>query len=195
MSALPKFEWYQTEKQVVISINKPDTNVCDTKFEYSGHNKLIVIANNKIIFDLTLANGIDDQKTTLTCTRKKVEVKCQKIVIMPWKKLAADTVGKEEQILQFTPLSSNVPVKKDSKNWTKIEKDAVAEEDKDLEGSEAALNKFFQSMYGGSDENTKRAMMKSYTESNGTCLSMNWDEVKKGKVECSPPDDMEFKKY
>jgi suppressor of G2 allele of SKP1 len=33
------------------------------------------------------------------------------------------------------------------------------------------------------------------TESGGTVLSTNWDDVKKVKVECKPPDSMEHKKY
>ena len=31
-------------------------------------------------------------------------------------------------------------------------------------------------------------MMKSYQESNGTALSTDWNDVKKGKVETRPPD-------
>lgn len=37
-------------------------------------------------------------------------------------------------------------------------------------------------------------MMKSFTESNGTCLSTNWDEVGKGTVETRPPEGMIAKK-
>jgi suppressor of G2 allele of SKP1 len=38
-------------------------------------------------------------------------------------------------------------------------------------------------------------MMKSYVESNGTCLSTNWAEVGKNKVEVTPPDGMIAKKF
>ena len=37
--------------------------------------------------------------------------------------------------------------------------------------------------------------MKSYVESNGTALSTNWEQVKQGKVETSPPDGMTAKKW
>lgn len=33
------------------------------------------------------------------------------------------------------------------------------------------------------------------TESGGTVLSTNWTDVGKRKVDMSPPDDVEFKKY
>lgn len=38
-------------------------------------------------------------------------------------------------------------------------------------------------------------MIKSYQESNGTALSTNWEDVKKGPVETQPPDGLEAKKW
>ncbi|KAI4158985.1 MAG: hypothetical protein LQ342_006958 [Letrouitia transgressa] len=64
----------------------------------------------------------------------------------------------------------------------------------DFEGADP-VNGFFQSIYKNADPDTRRAMMKSFTESNGTALSTNWSEVGKGKVETSPPDGMEAKPW
>lgn len=41
---------------------------------------------------------------------------------------------------------------------------------------------FFKKLYADADDDTRRAMMKSFVESNGTSLSTNWSEVGKGKV-------------
>ncbi|KAJ6261565.1 hypothetical protein Dda_4235 [Drechslerella dactyloides] len=57
------------------------------------------------------------------------------------------------------------------------------------------VNGFFRKLYQDADPDTRRAMMKSYVESNGTALSTNWAEVQKGKVETSPPDGMEAKQW
>ncbi|KAK6333716.1 hypothetical protein TWF730_003899 [Orbilia blumenaviensis] len=57
------------------------------------------------------------------------------------------------------------------------------------------VNGFFKKLYKDADPDTRRAMMKSYVESNGTALSTNWGEVGRGKVETSPPDGMEAKKW
>ncbi|KAF3920118.1 hypothetical protein AA313_de0202124 [Arthrobotrys entomopaga] len=57
------------------------------------------------------------------------------------------------------------------------------------------VNGFFKKLYKDADPDTRRAMMKSYVESNGTALSTNWSEVKKKKVETSPPDGMEAKQW
>jgi suppressor of G2 allele of SKP1 len=45
------------------------------------------------------------------------------------------------------------------------------------------------------DEDTRRAMMKSFVESNGTVLSTNWKDVGAKKIECTPPEGMELHKW
>ncbi|KAL8805768.1 MAG: hypothetical protein Q9223_003833 [Gallowayella weberi] len=66
--------------------------------------------------------------------------------------------------------------------------------DEEFEGGDP-VNGFFRQLYSRADPDTKRAMMKSYQESNGTALSTNWSEVGKGKVETQPPDGMEAKPW
>jgi suppressor of G2 allele of SKP1 len=90
---------------------------------------------------------------------------------------------------------------KSTKNWdgitTKIlesDKEKTTDEDPNV-GGDSTLNGFFQKIFADSDEDTKRAMMKSYQESGGTHLSTNWGEVAKGKVPVSPPHDSEWKKW
>ncbi len=66
--------------------------------------------------------------------------------------------------------------------------------DDDLDGADP-VNGFFQKLYKDADPDTRRAMMKSYQESNGTALSTNWEEVGKKPVETNPPDGMEAKRW
>ena len=87
------------------------------------------------------------------------------------------------------------------KNWDGItteilgaEKELTTSEDPNA-GGDSTLNGFFQKIYGDADEDTKRAMMKSYSESGGTTLSTNWADVKKGEVEVKPPQGQEWKKW
>lgn len=63
------------------------------------------------------------------------------------------------------------------------------------DAGEADINAFFQKLYADADEDTRRAMMKSYQESGGTTLSTDWSKVGKGKVETQPPDGMEAKEW
>lgn len=93
------------------------------------------------------------------------------------------------------------PRPKPQKNWDSIttnilstEKEIGPGEDPNA-GGDAALNGFFQKIFADADEDTKRAMMKSYVESGGTSLSTNWDEVKKAPMEPKPPQGQEYKKW
>ncbi|PAA94830.1 hypothetical protein BOX15_Mlig010285g2, partial [Macrostomum lignano] len=52
-----------------------------------------------------------------------------------------------------------------------------------------------QKIYSDGTDEQRKAMVKSFTESGGTVLSTNWQDVNKGKVEVKPPDGMEYKKW
>ncbi len=85
------------------------------------------------------------------------------------------------------------------KNWDKLadeftkkekasndDKEGNSDEDMKVESDEEggdAVDSFFKKLYKGADPDTRRAMMKSFQESNGTALSTNWDEVGKKRVE------------
>ena len=92
-------------------------------------------------------------------------------------------------------------MRKPRKNWDGItseilSKDTTVTSDQDPNaGGDAAVNEFFQKLYADADEDTRRAMMKSYSESGGTTLSTNWDEVRKARVEVKPPEGSEWKKW
>ncbi|XRM46019.1 Cochaperone protein [Aspergillus tubingensis] len=73
-------------------------------------------------------------------------------------------------------------------------------EDEDDEASDAesinsdfgggdAVDGFFKKLYANADPDTRRAMVKSYVESQGTSLSTNWDEVGQGPVKVRPPSE------
>lgn len=57
------------------------------------------------------------------------------------------------------------------------------------------VESFFKQLYKDSNEDTRRAMAKSFLESNGTALSTNWEEVSKAPVPTKPPAGMEPKRY
>src|SRR5690606_1403526 len=86
------------------------------------------------------------------------------------------------------------------KNWDKVAselpgKPPGADDDADEDEEGDPVNNLFKKIYAGADEDTKRAMMKSYVESNGTVLSTNWKEVSKKKMETTPPEGMVAKDW
>ena len=98
----------------------------------------------------------------------KVEVLGSKVEI----KLAKERAGETWPRLEKGEVPPATGTAKPAKNWDKIDND----EDEDEQGKDAMG--FFQHLFADADDDTRRAMMKSYVESNGTSLSTNWDEVK-----------------
>lgn len=75
-----------------------------------------------------------------------------------------------------------------SKSKGKKKSEEGAGDDSDAESVNSdfggdAVDGFFKKLYAGADPDTKRAMMKSYIESEGTSLSTNWSEVGSKKME------------
>ena len=86
--------------------------------------------------------------------------------------------------------------KKGPKDWDKIDDDDEgADDDDDDDGEKGDVNAFFRKLYKDADDDTRRAMMKSYVESNGTSLSTSWAEAKEKTYETLPPDGSEAKKW
>ncbi|KAF5021763.1 hypothetical protein F66182_6213 [Fusarium sp. NRRL 66182] len=74
------------------------------------------------------------------------------------------------------------------KNWDIVVEDVDSDDEKDT-------NVFFKKLFKGATPEQQRAMMKSFTESNGTSLSTDWNDVKDRTVETVPPEGVEAKKW
>lgn len=201
----PKFrhEWYQTLTHLVVSIFAKGIKEEDLKVNF-GEQILSVVINcgdeEPFAFQLRLFGKVVPAQCRYTLLRTKVEIRLTKAESMQWKQLEYDpklqqtvravVVPTEEDKVKY-PSSS----KKPAKDWDKLEAEVKKEEkDEKLEG-DAALNKLFREIYSNADEDTRRAMNKSFVESNGTVLSTNWKDVGKKKIEGSAPTGMEMKKW
>ncbi len=95
----------------------------------------------------------------------------------------APTAGPTSAALAYPTSSKHGP-----KNWDSLGDDEGDDADKDVNG-------FFKELYANSTPDQQRAMMKSFTESNGTALSTDWNDVKTHTVKTTPPDGVEAKKW
>lgn len=85
---------------------------------------------------------------------------------------------------------------KKAKKDGKDDSESDSQQDDGIDSDEGdGVNGFFSKLYKDAGPDQKRAMMKSYQESNGTALSTDWNEVKRGTVETTPPDGMVAKKW
>ena len=113
-----------------------------------------------------------------------------------WDKLATDLVKKtkaQEAAEKAALEGKSLDADPSSSSESKPPREEF--DDDDLDDEPDPVNGFFKKLYKNADPDTRRAMMKSYQESNGTALSTNWSEVGQGKVETTPPDGMVARKW
>ncbi|XP_071399066.1 protein SGT1 homolog isoform X1 [Centroberyx affinis] len=190
-----KHDWYQTESQVIVTImakNVPKDGVCVNFMERELSATVQLASLEDYCLNLHLLYSIVPQQSTFKVLATKVEIKMKKTEAIRWETLEGE--GQESNIKHFTP--NQYPSSSHyTRNWDKVVVDISEEEKKEKLEGDAALNKLFQQIYTDGSDEVKRAMNKSFTESGGTVLSTNWKDVGKRKVDVSPPDDVELKKY
>jgi suppressor of G2 allele of SKP1 len=175
-----KQDWYQTDSDLILTlfIKQVKPEQCQIEFHPLQLSVAISQGSTETSLELDLQHEILPELSTFELLTTKVEIKLKKKTIgLKWTALEA----LETQQVQPKP----------KKDWDSI---VNQEEDSKPQG-EQALNALFQQIYANADDNTKKAMMKSYIESNGTCLSTNWNEVGHKTVQVTPPDGMIAKKF
>lgn len=198
----PRHSFYETEDKLTLEIFDKGANPDEVKVKLEPRALLYENGTSKRLALQPLKGEIDPEASTFTVGKVKIEIKLVKRAFGRWGTLE----GESPDVLAIhtlpdqrsEPLASKP---KPKKNWDTIttgilsaEKEKSMNEDPNV-GGDATVNSFFQQLYGNADEDTRRAMMKSYIESNGTTLSTNWEEVKKGKVEGKAPQGSVMKKW
>lgn len=159
-------------------------------------------AGSDYILDLDLASAVEPSKSTITVSKFKVELSLHKMQEgVKWAKIEGEPVqegidtktgasslehdGTENKDSKLT--TSTLPAypssAKNKVNWDKLD----VEEDEGEQGADD----FFKKLFKDADPDTKRAMMKSMSESGGTTLSTDWKDVGSRYVEPHPPGGTE----
>ncbi|GAA5998458.1 uncharacterized protein JCM10292_002709 [Rhodotorula paludigena] len=205
-----RHEWYQTDSEVVVSVFIRNVKEEDLKVELQERSLSLSVhlpTGSDVVFDLDpLAHPIDAQASSYRVLQPKIELKLKKKDGgVKWNKIEGEDEGGatlsapvEKAATHAYPSSS-----RKRHDWDSIVKQS-AEEDEELKkdfakdpnaGGDQALNELFQKLYADATDDQRRAMIKSYQESNGTALSTDWSDVGKKKVETRPPDSMLAKKW
>ena len=148
--------------------------------------------------ELDLAHPVIPDQSNYKVLSTKIEIKLKKEVGIRWTTLEGSGEMPAVSSIPTSVLNPQQPPTYPSakgKNWDRIAVDIDKELENDKPEGEAALNEMFQKIYKNADENTQRAMNKSFQESGGTVLSTNWSDIGKQKTDIKPPDGMEWKKW
>ncbi|KAI8231128.1 hypothetical protein K4K54_000252 [Colletotrichum sp. SAR 10_86] len=216
-------DFYQTNTDVMASVYVKNVPKDEFKVEYgekevSRHSGIRIqtrtnvsqirmshIPGHEPWYTIPLYGPIDPAGSKHSVKSVKVEFQLKKAAVLKWPKLKADPSDVNTTITTPAPAAPAKPVepapapaaapsyptssKSGAKNW-----DTVLADEKD-DDDEKDINLFFKSLYKGATPEQQRAMMKSFTESNGTALSTDWNDVKDRTVETQPPEGVEAKKW
>ncbi|QLG74044.1 hypothetical protein HG535_0F05560 [Zygotorulaspora mrakii] len=203
-------DWYQTTNTIVLSlftVNLPQSKEAMHVSVSPDDKKSLEVAyqvastGSEFQYSIELSHEVDPEVVKINVFTKKIELTLKKIEKLQWKILESSPQATEEDLASSKDvISQNRAVQNEGAldypssstkhiDWSKIDFD---EEDDENSGSADA---FFQKIYADADPDTRRAMMKSFVESNGTALNTNWNDVSKSFVEPSPPEGMNLKHW
>ncbi|XP_055627538.1 protein SGT1 homolog [Toxorhynchites rutilus septentrionalis] len=184
MSNIVKYDWYQTETVVTITVLLK--NAKDKNYAVSIEEKTVQLKADGIEpITINLWDVVNVEQSSHKETPSKVEIKLLKVIGHRWEAL-------ERKVEVENPISAS---KKIGHDWDKISKEIEKQDADDKPQGEEAVQDLFRKIYADANEDTKKAMMKSFYESGGTVLSTNWADVGAKKVDVKPPDGCEFKKW
>ncbi|UZJ53200.1 hypothetical protein CBS101457_002520 [Exobasidium rhododendri] len=200
MAATPRHDFYQTDSAVHISVYVKGCKAEDVDVRFTEHSLEMTILSSPsptVLQIVPLYASVDPDASSFKVLGSKIEVSLRKVSVgVQWRSLqgeegAPTTVvpSTNTNIASSSTTSSAAP--RARSKWDSFK----AEDEHGKIEEEAGVDDFFKKLYADADDDTRKAMMKSYQESGGTALSTNWGEVKKGKVETKPPEGMEARKY
>ncbi|KAJ5099560.1 hypothetical protein N7532_006561 [Penicillium argentinense] len=200
-----RHEWYQSRDSVVVTLyikGVPKESVQTELQEQSVSLQFPLPSGSEYDFSLDPLYGpIDPTTSKASVMSTKIEVVLTKRTPgQKWGALessSADTTKfSDRPALPPAPAASGPAYPTSSRHgardWDKVAssleskgKQKVTDNAGDNSDAESvdseyggdAVDGFFKKLYAGADDDTRRAMMKSFIESQGTSLSTNWSEV------------------
>jgi suppressor of G2 allele of SKP1 len=164
-----QYSWFQTDVQVILELPVKVAGPERLRVEADEHRVevfAVSTTNQEYQLVLNLLQPIDPGATSSRVTPSHVEVTLRKKSAVNWVAVEAAALAQ--------PLKYPNSKKKD---WSHVDQDLERELKQEKPQGDEALMSLFRQIYENANENTRRAMVKSFQTSAGTVLSTNWDEV------------------
>lgn len=175
-----RYQWYQTDSSVIIDVfvKNIDKNSVGVKIN-NGTSVTVLFKTSTDTYEKTFDLAHPVKSSSFVVGSVKMEIKLDKASAEQWiALLPTDPVPGEDA--PHTYPSSHIG----HHDWDNIDESEGSAKDKNI-------NTFFQSVFENASDEGKRAMMKSFSESGGTVLSSDWNDVGDRKVEPNPPDGLQ----
>jgi suppressor of G2 allele of SKP1 len=175
----PRYQWYQTDSTVIIDVfvKNIDKNSVDVKIN-NGNSVTVLFKTLTDAYEKTFDLAHPVKSSSFVVGSVKMEIKLGKASAEQWITLLLTDPTPNEDAPHTYP-SSHIG----HHDWEHIDE---ADED----AKDKNINTFFQSVFENAGDDGKRAMMKSFSESGGTVLSSDWNDVGGRKVEPNPPEGL-----
>lgn len=162
-----RHSWYQSTTTVFIDIFAKNTDPDTVSVQLDGSQLFVHIGSENMNFKLSQRCSSVSYKLSAI----KLSIELSKSSPGEWKSLEDNGSAQPNN-------SKNYPTSaKSSSNWDQIDDEEQSND----------VQVFLKKIYDQADEDTRRAMLKSMTESGGTVLSTNWSDVGARPVERRPP--------
>ncbi|KAJ3671035.1 hypothetical protein LUZ60_008461 [Juncus effusus] len=189
-----RYDYYNTPTEVVLTIFAKNIPPESVKIDF-GEQILSVSINipgEEIYhFQPRLFAKIIPEKCKFQVLSSKIEIHLSKAESIAWTSLQyTSSISVPHKINSSQVVKADKPAYPSSRgkiDWGKLEAQVKNEEKEEKLEGDAAVNKMFRDIYRDADEDMRRAMIKSFVESNGTVLSTSWKEVGSKKVK-APKD-------
>jgi len=179
--------WFQSQDWVEIDIRAKRVPAECVHVDFTQNSVHVVIDDNSSVgaYEETfrLSDGIVPDRSSFQVLGTKVEVRLAKAVPgVQWACLTttdASTSVVDPVVVQMAPdlpEQGGGTTHNKGKDWNAIEREIGEDEASQKSGGDDVME-FFRTIFANADEDTKRAMMKSYVESGGKALSTNWEDV------------------
>jgi suppressor of G2 allele of SKP1 len=186
-----RHQWFQNDKRVEVNVMAKKLPKERVIVEIEPRRLKVATKDESgeedYVLDVELFSEIDAGASTYEVLGSKIEVMLvKKVPAEHWKDLeaggatgasaTAGTAAVAPGGVEAAP-SAAYPYAGKKVDWNKVEQEVQKEEKEEKLEGDAAVMKFFKDIFKDSDEDTRRAMMKSYQESGGKALSTNWKDV------------------